>query len=56
MAALGIRRCHGCKGENIETKLPAPQRSSVPDASSSKCGEQRVDKISNNTMEMSIFT
>ena len=29
MAALGIRRCHGCKG-----KLPAPQRSSVQDASS----------------------
>ena len=34
MAALGIRRCHGCKGGNIETKLPATQRSSVPHASS----------------------
>ena len=35
MAALGIRRCHGCKGPMLKQKLPAPQRFGVPDASSS---------------------
>ena len=45
MAALGIRRCHGCQGGNIETKLPAPQRSSVPDASSSNMENKWVPRL-----------
>ena len=34
MAALGIRRCHGCKGEILKQNCQPPQRSSVLDASS----------------------
>ena len=35
MAALGIRRCHGCRGEILKQNCQPPQRSSVQDASSS---------------------
>ena len=34
MAALGIRRCHGCQGEILKQNCQCTQRSSVQDASS----------------------
>ena len=55
MAALGIRRCHGCKGEILKQNCQPP-KDLVFWMQAVWYGEQRVDKIGNNGMEMSIFT
>ena len=44
------------QGGNIETKLPAPQRSSVLDASSSNMENKGDAKIGNKVMKMFIST
>ena len=42
MAALGIGRCHGCKGEILKQNCQPPQRSSVQ---LFEYGDQRATKL-----------
>ena len=45
MAALGIRRCHGCQGEILKQNCQPPQRSSVQDASSLNMEDKGVPRL-----------
>ena len=53
MAALGIRRCHGCRGE-YWNKIASPPKISYSGCKLFEHGEQRGAKIGNNAMEMFI--
>ena len=45
MAALGIRRCHGCQGELLKQNCQPPQRSSVLDASYSNMENKGLPRL-----------